>query len=128
MLEQEALLAGGDWNICYSQEETDAVLPSYPAAELPFDPAWPPYPGRRTRLGSGTGQRGTFGPATMWRAEAHFRAPRYPWRFSDGSLIRSAGDAAWWMVVGSHLRGKCIRLPLVIGHYHCHPQDQAEFR
>src|SRR5262249_16607008 len=41
----EAIAAGGDWRVCYSQAETDAVEPCYPAERVPFIPEWPPKPG-----------------------------------------------------------------------------------
>jgi len=123
-----AMIVGGEWKICYSQRETDEIDLSYPANQLPFVPAWPPLPGTNTRLGSGTGDRGTLGPATMWRIETHIGAPRYPWRLLDGTLLRTAGDAAFWAVITNHLKRKAARLPVVIGNYHSHPTDQAEFR
>ena len=128
LVSENAVAAGGEWNVCYSQAETDAVVPCYPAALLPFVATWPPVPGTKTRLGSGTGERGTFGPATIWRMAAHTVVPRYPWRLGDGSLIRKAGDAAWWMVMINRIGKKVARLPMVIGNYHSHPGDQAEFR
>jgi hypothetical protein len=128
LLRNGAALAGGDWNICYSQEATDAVEPCYPVDRLPFVPDWPPPSGTRTRLGSGTGERGTFGPATLWRMDAHIGAPRYPWRFSEGSVLKVAGDVAWWSVIAGHLKKTMTRLPLIIGNYHSRPGSQAEFR
>ncbi|HEY0266639.1 MAG TPA: glycosyltransferase family A protein [Rhizomicrobium sp.] len=122
-----ALLAGGDWRICYSQAETDAVSPCRPAAEIPFSPDCPPAAETPRRLGSGTGERLTFGPGTMWRMEAHLRAPRYPWRLNDGTLIRSVADGAFWSVL-ARLGAPLTRLPLVIGNYHFHPREQAEYR
>jgi FkbM family methyltransferase len=123
-----AALAGADWKVCYSQDETDAVEPCYPVARLPFVPGWPPLPGVTTRLGSGTGERGTFGPAVIWRLDAHIGAPRYPWRLPEGTLIKSAADTGWWRIVNGHLRKRMIRLPMVIGNYYSHPSTQAEFR
>ncbi len=128
LLSEDAALAGGDWRICYSQPETDLVDRCYPAAELPFVTDWPPQRGTRTRLGSGTGERGTLGPATLWRMEAHIGVPRYPWRLPDGTLIKVVGDLSWWTLVTQHLKQKAVRLPEIIGNYHSHPGDQAEFR
>lgn len=122
-------LVGGDWKICFSQEETNQVVPlCYPATAVQFEPAWPPTPGLTVRLGSGTGQRGTYGPATLWRMSAHANCPRYPYRTADGTLIRSVGDAVWWTVLKNVLAKKLQRVPKIIGNYHSHPQDQAEFR
>jgi hypothetical protein len=128
LLRENACAVGGDWKICYSQKETDDTDRCYPADRLPFVADWPPRSGTVTRLGSGTGQRGTFGPAVLWRMDAHIGAPRYPWRFADGTQIRGVGDAAWWTILTNHLRKKAVRLPMTIGHYHSHPKEQAEFR
>ena len=99
-----------------------------PAGSLPLAPVWPPKPGTRGRLGSGTGERGTYGPATIWRSDVHLTLPRFPWRLQDGTLIRVAGDAAWWSVLRDVRQYKVVRLPTIIGNYHSHPSDQAEFR
>jgi FkbM family methyltransferase len=128
ILKNRAMAAGGDWKICYSQGETDAVEPCYPASRLPFVADWPPKPGTRTRLGSGTGERGTLGPATIWRMEAHIGAPRYPWRLRDGSLLRAGADLAWWRVLQSNPNSRLLAIPMIIGNYHSHPAEQAEFR
>jgi FkbM family methyltransferase len=128
LLQNRAVAAGGDWKICYSQSETDDVAPCYPASSLPFVPDWPPMRGTITRLGSGTGERGTYGPATIWRMDAHIGAPRYPWRLRDGSLLRGSADLAWWQLLRSNPNFKVIAIPMVIGNYHSHPEGQAEFR
>ncbi len=128
LLRENAALVGGDWRICYSQQETDAVEPVFPAARLPFVGAWPPPRGTRTRLGSGTGERGTLGPATLWRVDTHIGVPRYPWRFPDGTPIRVIADSCWWTLVTQHLKKKAVRIADVIGNYHSHPNEQAEFR
>jgi hypothetical protein len=128
LIREGAALVGGDWKICYSQQETDAVARCFPAAELPFATEWPPPAGTRTRLGSGTGERGTLGPATLWRMDAHIGAPRYPWRFPDGTVVKVIGDMCWWTIITQLLKKKAVRLADVIGHYHSHPGEQAEFR
>jgi hypothetical protein len=128
LIQNGAALAGGDWKACYSQPQTDAVEPCYPADRLPFVADWPPPTGTLTRLGSGTGDRGTFGPATLWRLDAHIGAPRFPWQFPDGTPIRVIGDLAWWTVLQNHQKARMTRLPLIIGHYHSRPGSQAEFR
>jgi len=119
-------LVGGDWKICYTQEETDAVRSSFPANLLPFVPAWPPA-GNLTRLGSGTGSRGTYGPACMWRTNLHQNLARYPYQFGDGTLIRVIGDAVWWRLLLQNKK-KIQRVERIIGNYYSHPQNQAEFR
>ncbi|GEM_PF-907296 len=127
VLDGGADLAGGEWRICFSQEDTDAVGPIATAHSIPFSPRWPPSQGGPVRLGSGTGERGTFGPACLWRMKLHEQFARYPWKFGDGEPIRIIGDTAWWGLLMKH--DKVLkRLPVVIGHYHSHPNDQAEFR
>lgn len=119
---------GGEWKICYTQPDTDAVDPCYPASRIPFVAEWPPARGAVTRLGSGTGERGTFGPAVLWRMDAHLQVPRYPWRTAEGTPLHIVGDTAWWSLLQGALRKKMVRLPSVIGNYFSHPAEQAEFR
>ncbi len=128
LLQTGAAIVGGDWKICYSQADTDNVTDCQDAAQIPcaFN-CWPPTPGTLTRLGTGTGENNSLGPATMWRMDAHFGAPRYPWRFVDGSLISSVADKAWWDLLKQN-KQKAFRIPMVIGNYHSHPTEQAEFR
>lgn len=128
LLNAGAAIIGGDWNICYSQADTDDIEKCYDITHIPFNPdAWPPVQGTVTRLGSGTGERGTLGPATMWRMDAHIGVPHYPWRFADGSLIFSVADVAWWGILNQQNK-KLLRIPKVIGNYFSHPTEQAEFR
>src|SRR5262249_48758203 len=124
----DIIAAAGDWKVCYSQVETDAVEPCYPSERLPFIREWPPKSGSFGRLGCGTQNFGTPGPATMWRIAAHLAMPRYPWRFAEGTLIRGIGDLAWWQAITSMARGKIVNVPMIIGNYHSHPAEQAEFR
>jgi hypothetical protein len=124
----DVFLVGGDWKICFTEAETDDVRPAYPIGELPYDPAWPPVPGRSGRLGSGDQPNATHGPSCMWRIAAHRGMPRYPYRFADGSLIRIVGDAFWWHAIEHLMKKKIERLPLVVGNYRSAPSTQAEFR
>jgi hypothetical protein len=123
----DAVLAGGDWRICYSQEETDAVGLCQAVAEIPFSLTCPPAIESPRRLGSGTGERLTFGPATLWRVAVHTKITRYPWRLQDGTLIKSVADAVFWSIL-SRMGAKLTRLPMVIGNYHFHPHEQAQYR
>jgi len=128
LLKNHAAAAGGEWKICYSQSETDRVELCYPAHRLPYVPDWPPKPGTLTRLGSGTGNRGTLGPATIWRMETHVGMPRFPWRLRDGTLLQAGADLAWWQMLRNKPNFKILAVPMVIGNYHSHPESQAEFR
>lgn len=123
----DADLVGAEWEIVFDQESTDAMDRSRPAHDLPYLPAWPPVAGVPTRLGSGTGERGTYGPGSLWRRSLHDQVP-YPHRFADGTQIRSIGDMVWWQVITAGLGGRAIRVPMVVGRYHSHPSEQAEFR
>lgn len=123
-----AWLIGGDWNICYTQEDTNRVERCYPASTVPFATAWPPPHGTPTRLGSGTGNRGTLGPATLWRLDCHVGVPRYPYRTTTNTKIRGISDSVWWDIVIQHLKKKAVRVPLIVGNYYSHPSSQAEFR
>jgi len=103
------------------------VSPCVSASAVPFSLTCPPAVESPRRLGSGTGERLTFGPATLWRMSVHGQAPRYPWRLNDGTLIRSVADGAFWTIL-AHLGLKLSRLPMVIGNCHFHPETQAEYR
>jgi hypothetical protein len=125
---ENAFFVGGDWKICYSQEETNRVAGSYSAFDVPFVEQWPPVRGTNTRLGSGTSNRGTFGPATMWSMNCHLRIPRYPYRTTDGSKIFAVADTLWWTLLIKNLGVKSVRIPKIIGNYFSHPNSQLEFR
>lgn len=43
-------------------------------------------------------------------------------------LIKGSGDLAWWGILQSNPNARMLRIPMVIGNYHSHPNDQAEFR
>jgi glycosyltransferase involved in cell wall biosynthesis len=126
-LDQGADLVGGEWEICFTQRDTDAPLGKKIINMLPVSAEWPPKPYQPVRLGSGTGERGTRGPACAWRMNLHIQLPRYPYRFADGNLIKSIGDQIWWTLLLKSNK-KLIRLPKFIGKYYSHPNEQAEFR
>ena len=120
-------LVGGDWKICYSQESTNEVSNCFDAEKMPFIDGWPPAKDSNTRLGSSR-ERGTYGPATLWRLDAHMSMPRYPYRTTNGELIRGISDAIWWSLLENNFGKKLIKLPIIVGNYYSHPSDQAEFR
>jgi hypothetical protein len=114
-------LVGGDWDVRYTQDETDDVTSCYPNDDIPFLPEWPPAD--RTRLGAAS-ERGTYGPAVMWRRSLTLG---YITRFGDSTPMRSIADSIFW----HHCQQKgarMIKIPYIIGNYHSHPKDQAEFR
>ena len=124
-----AIAAGADWKVCFSQEDADAVAPCFPAENLPLAPDWPPKPGMVRRLGNTVLENVHFGPATMWRMDAHARAaPRLPWRLREGTPLKVCGDLAWWIELANVPNANLLRLPVIIGNYYSHPADQAEFR
>lgn len=127
ILDDGADLVGADWQICFSQRETDAVTLSKESATIPLAKEWPPVPGNLSRLGSGTGEQPTMGPACAWRMSLHEALGPFPARFGDGTPIRITGDLLWWRMALE--AGKIIkRLPILLGRYHSHPEGQAEFR
>jgi hypothetical protein len=94
---------------------------------LPLPKTWRPLCEPGARLGNSDVTQATYGPATLWRMAAHMPVPRYPWRFSNGEVVKSIGDGLFWQC----LRQKGFRLerlPLIVGNYHCHPKDQVEYR
>lgn len=119
---------GGDWKVCFDQQSVNTPETCSSTADLKFDPAWPPQPETPVRLGSGTGERGTYGPAVMWRMNCHIHFPRYPYRMSDGYLIKSAGDSFWWDLLIRAGRKTPLRVNAIIGNYLSSPSTQAEFR
>ena len=122
-----AALVGGEWLVCFDEEHLDQPFKAPLLLATEFVPDWPPRPHQcpHLRLGSSTGERGTFGPATLWRADVIGKY--YPSYFGDGSAIKSMGDALFW---GFFQRNKLrtTRLPVLIGKYFSSPTDQAEFR
>jgi hypothetical protein len=125
----EIFLIGGDWKICGSAEATDDIGRAYPIDRLPHTLLWPPETGVEARIGCGDGANTTsYGPACLWRTIAHLSVPRYPYRFTDGTLIKVIGDGVWWHLIDVHMGKKLGRLPLVIGNYRTWPASQAEFR
>jgi hypothetical protein len=86
-------LVGGEWEVCYSQDETDSRIYS---EHLEFHQDWPPKNGVKTKLGSGSGERGTYGPSCAWKMQLHASLPRFPYRFSNGET-RKAGSHATTM-------------------------------
>lgn len=122
-----AALVGGEWLVCFDEKHLDQPFKSPLLLATEFVPEWPPRPNQhlQQRLGSGTGERGTFGPATLWRADAIGKS--YPSYFGDGSAIKSIGDALFWRFFQSNSL-RTTRLPVLIGKYYSSPSDQAEFR
>ena len=119
---------GGDWRVLFDQASVNSVGKCDHTSALPFKPEWPPDPGVPVRLGSGTGERGTYGPATLWKMDCHASFPRYPYRMDDNYLIKSAGDAIWWDLLIRYGKKKALRVDSLIGHYLSNPAHQAEFR
>lgn len=129
VLDSGADLVGGEWRIEFSQKDTDAVCSEDTTGmPPPLGQGWPPKPEQGVvRLGSGRGERGTFGPSTAWRRSLHDRLGPYPHKFANGEKVLSVGDAMWWRMIISSGH-KCARTPKIIGRYHSHPSEQAEFR
>jgi len=125
----QASLVGGDWVVCHTQEETDAVGATRELTGIPMFSFWPPPATERgSRLGIGDGRNlGTMGPGCLWRMDVHMKFPRYPYRFGDGTPIRVIGDFIWCKLLADSGR-RLLRVPLIVGHYRTWPEVQAEFR
>ncbi len=120
-----AHMVGGEWLVTFDDSHLDEPFTAPLTVASQFVPDWPPKAHPRLRLGSGTGERGTYGPATLWHAQAVGKF--YPSYFADGSLIKSVGDALFWSILLKR-KLRCIRLPVLIGKYLSSPSQQAEFR
>ncbi|CUI01045.1 hypothetical protein [Leisingera aquaemixtae] len=124
-VETRSALVGGDWLICFDKDHLTQEFPVTGYDGTCFVPAWPPRPCEGLRLGSGSGERGTYGAATMWDLE--IIGKWYPTYFGNGEPILSIGDAIFWnLLQGKGL--KMTRLRKVIGRYYSDPNAQAEFR
>ena len=123
--DQNATLIGGEWLIRFDHDFQTEHFSAADVKETTFKPAWPPVQTDNLRLGSGSGERGTYGPATLWDLEKVDRW--YPTYFGNREPILSIGDAIFWQCLkqGGH---KLARLPQVIGRYYSSPDAQAEFR
>lgn len=120
-----ALLVGGEWTIEFDTTHLDQPFTAPLAGETQFIPDWPPRAATGLRLGSGTGERGTFGPATLWCAGRLGKF--YPSTFGNGEPIRSIGDTIFWSLLQNRDLRR-VRVPIVIGRYLSEPGEQAEFR
>ena len=118
-------LAGGEWDVCYSQMEADLPFESHVPDRL-VKSEWPPPAGEVCCLGSS--QNGTtFGPSVMWKMSLHKLLGTIPTRYGDNTRIRLLGDLAWWDLIQ---RSGLIteRIPVVVGNYMSSPTTQLEFR
>ena len=120
-----AALVGGEWSIRFDPVHLDQPFAMSDLFESRFAPAWPPQPLKGLRLGSGTGERGTFGPATLW--DLSQTGQPYPTYFGNGEPILSIGDAIFWKLISTK-QMKMLRLPMIVGRYLSNPSQQAEFR
>ena len=120
----------GDWLVNFTQESTDQVGRCAESASIPSVSTWPPEKNEiPTKLPAASRAGGTLGPATMWRSELIIDFPRYPYRTTAGTMLPVEGDRAFWTAVMlGYGRESVLRLPLLIGNYHSHPHEQAEFR
>ena len=122
---RKAGLVGGEWLVCFDDGFQTEPFGTTSTDGTVFIPDWPPVRAESLRLGSGTGERGTFGPATMWDLDKIGRW--YPSYFGNQDPILSIGDALFWEILEQTGHEKA-RLPLVIGRYYSSPGEQAEFR
>ena len=118
-------LVGGDWQVSFDGSHLEAQFDVQDLWGTSFASDWPPMAQPNLRLGSGTGERGTFGPATMWNLD--ILGKWYPTYFNNQTPVKSIGDQIFWKVVLQN-KQKMTRLPMVIGRYYSDTKNQAEFR
>lgn len=120
-------LIGGEWEICFTDSHLNQSFKVSQINETKFYKEWPPKNNLkiRQRLGSGTNERGTFGPSTLWDLEKIGKW--YPTNFNNGEKITSIGDSIFWSLLGM-LKLKRHRIEMLIGKYLSDPNNQAEFR
>lgn len=118
-------LVGGEWLINFGSVRECIDDLRVEVSQTSFLPDWPPREGNNLRLGSGTGERPTYGPATMWKRST--TGMGYPHLFKNGEQIRSIGDALFWHSLKQ--AGRTLKkIPLMIGVYHSDAANQSEFR
>ena len=118
-------LVGGEWLIDFALPRQCVDDMRLELSQTNFSPEWPPCATKHLRLGSGTGERGTYGPSTMWRKSTTGQG--YPHVFANKEKIKSIGDALFWQSLRKASR-TLKRIPLLIGVYHSEAPAQAEFR
>lgn len=121
----DAALASGEWLISFENPINYNKFNSFEYPNTNFHPDWPPIHGQLLRLGSGTGERGTYGPATIW--DLNKVGKDYPFKFDSGKDILSIGDSLFWGFL-KFRKLKIIRINKIIGVYYSNPNEQAEFR
>ena len=126
---KRVMCVGGDWHVRFDLSNSAGGKFIEPINNYYWEATWPPSAtsNQKLRLGSGTGERGTYGPATMWR-KSLFDGVQYPTRFGNGELIESIADAVFWHMVKSKDPDALFRIPMIIGDYLSSPNTQAEFR
>ncbi len=120
-----AALVGGEWAVSFDTSHLEAQFEIKTLWGTTCSSDWPLMPQPNLRLGSGTGERGTFGPATLWNLDllGHW----YPTYFNNGEPVKSIGDTLFWRVIMQN-KQKLTRIPMIVGRYYSNPNDQAEFR
>ncbi len=125
LLKNEVSFVSGDWRICFDQAHMDEKFEIEDVNNTQFKPDWPPKQVENLRLGSGTKERGTYGPCNLWDTNVIGRF--YPSHFHNGEPILSAGDALFWHLL-ERSNIKMLRLAAIIGRYYSDPETQGEFR
>lgn len=125
LIDNDAALSSGEWLISFVEPLNFSPFHSFDYSITSFQNEWPPKPMNLIRLGSGTGERGTFGPATIWDLEKV--GNDYPFKFDSGKDILSIGDSIFWSTL-KFRNFKMARINKIIGIYYSNPDEQAEFR
>ncbi len=121
----KSALVGCEWKVVFDRKHLTETFSSEDLWDSTFAPDWPPLPTPNLRLGSGTGERGSLGPATLW--DINLLGKWYPTHFNNGEPIKSIGDMIFVQVLLLN-KAKMTRVPLILGRYYSDVNTQAEFR
>jgi hypothetical protein len=116
----------GDWEVRFTTEG-DIERDCFGLEQLRPCLDWPPEKAPGLRLGNGDGQRGTWGPAPIFRTEAIRSVGGFPKTFGDGTPIPTIIDFIVWHRM-LEARKTVSRGELVVGSYYSNPETQQEFR
>ncbi|AUQ75732.1 hypothetical protein [Phaeobacter piscinae] len=121
----KSALVGGEWLVSFDESHLEQDFVVEDLWKTNFIADWPPKAQADLRLGSGTGERGTYGPATLWNLKQV--GQWYPSYFGNQMPIKSIGDSIFWQMLANK-KCKITRIPMIVGRYYSDEDSQAEFR
>ncbi|AUQ52901.1 hypothetical protein PhaeoP72_00201 [Phaeobacter inhibens] len=121
----KSTLVGGEWLVSFDESHLEQEFVVEDLWKTSFVADWPPKAQADLRLGSGTAERGTYGPATLWNLKQV--GQWYPSYFGNQTPIKSIGDSIFWQMLSKN-NCKFTRIPMIVGRYYSDEDSQAEFR